>query len=334
MRDPIVSVVIPTYNRAHCLGDAIDSVLAQNFQDYELIVVDDGSTDETCGIMKAYDGRVKLIRQNNSGVSSARNAGIRAAGGEWIAFLDSDDTWEPDKLKVQVDDLQASPGAVAHMVDATIVVSDHEHISLFELRGIQEDFLRRPFRERPLCDVLKVQFFTSTWIVHRKAIKSAGYFDPGMKIYEDYDLLTRVAVEGAFIINGYQGVNMRRVGGSISLSDTHSENMLQSLLNLLQTYIHLKNDPRLTAEERKCVSRLIGGLQCEISTQHRSQRNISAALVALLQSVAAEPGLRSVARMFVHAVGAREFIDRLMHWRKKPGFRRQELGGEVGRIGR
>jgi len=92
MNAPIVSVIIPTYNRALCLGDAIDSVLSQSFKDYELIVVDDESHDGTDEVVKAYGEDVTLIRQENSGASAARNAGIRAAKGGWVAFLDSDDT--------------------------------------------------------------------------------------------------------------------------------------------------------------------------------------------------------------------------------------------------
>jgi glycosyltransferase involved in cell wall biosynthesis len=127
MPGPMISVVIPTYNRALCLRDTIDSVLAQSVQDFVLIVVDDGSADDTCEVVKGYGDRVKLKPQEYCGVSPARNAGIRAVNGEWVAFLDLDDTWEPDKLKVQVEDLQARPGAIARFVDATIIVSDQKY---------------------------------------------------------------------------------------------------------------------------------------------------------------------------------------------------------------
>lgn len=334
MRDLIVSVIIPTYNRAQCLGDAIGSVLAQSFHDYELIVVDDGSIDSTEEVVKSYGERVKLIRQENGGASAARNTGIRAAKGEWIAFLDSDDTWEPDKLKVQVNDLQAKPGAVAHMVDADIFVSDHEHVSHFELRGMHDDFLRNPVRERPLCDVLKTHFNTPTWMLHRKAVESAGYFDTRLRIFEDIDFLTRVAMEGPFVINCYSGTNVRRLSGSYPLSDLYKEQKLQFLANVLHTYNHLKMDPRLTAQEHQCVRRLIGGAQCEIATQHRKQRNYNSAFHALLRSVAEEPGLRSVARAILNAVAGQEFIDRLAHLRKKSVSRRSEQNRAAGRIGR
>ena len=101
---PIVSVIIPTYNRAEVIERALDSVLAQTYQDYEIIVIDDASTDQTCAVVEAYDDpRIRLIRSHaNGGAGAARNAGIVQAQGEYIAFLDSDDEWLAQKLAKQV----------------------------------------------------------------------------------------------------------------------------------------------------------------------------------------------------------------------------------------
>lgn len=110
--NPIVSVVIPTFNRGWILQAAVDSVLAQTFRDFELIVVDDGSTDDTAEILMSYGPALRVVRQGNAGVSAARNAGIRSAKGALIAFLDSDDRWLPDKLGCQVDFFNARPDAV------------------------------------------------------------------------------------------------------------------------------------------------------------------------------------------------------------------------------
>jgi len=105
MKNPTVSVIIPTYNRAHLVGRSIQSVINQTYQDFEIIVVDDGSTDNTEDIIKEFqkkDKRIKHIKHNkNKGGSAARNTGIRAARGEYIAFLDSDDEWMPTKLEKQ-----------------------------------------------------------------------------------------------------------------------------------------------------------------------------------------------------------------------------------------
>ncbi|MFC1826131.1 glycosyltransferase family 2 protein [Thermodesulfobacteriota bacterium] len=106
-----VSVIIPTYNRALMLKEAIDSVLAQDFQDFELIVVDDGSTDQTSEILNAYREDITVLHQHNQGVSSARNAGVTAASGSLVAFLDSDDLWLPRKLSHQIDFFIANPEA-------------------------------------------------------------------------------------------------------------------------------------------------------------------------------------------------------------------------------
>jgi glycosyltransferase involved in cell wall biosynthesis len=102
MASPLISVVIPAYNREHCVRQAVDSVLAQNFGDLELIVVDDGSTDGTVEILKSYGDKIRLICQKNAGAGAARNTAIRAARGKYIAFLDSDDRWLPEKLEVQM----------------------------------------------------------------------------------------------------------------------------------------------------------------------------------------------------------------------------------------
>ncbi len=106
---PAVSVVIPAYNAAWCVRKAIDSVLAQDFRDFEVIVVNDGSTDDTAAVLAGYGDAIRVIDQPNGGMSSARNAGIRAARGEFIAFLDADDWWLPGKLGRQVELLRGRP---------------------------------------------------------------------------------------------------------------------------------------------------------------------------------------------------------------------------------
>lgn len=104
-KKPTVSVIIPTYNRADCLPRSIDSILSQDYKEYEIIVVDDGSTDNTRQILQPYIDKelIRYIYRDNAGCAAARNTGIDAAKGDWIAFLDSDDRWLPDKLAVQME---------------------------------------------------------------------------------------------------------------------------------------------------------------------------------------------------------------------------------------
>ena len=104
-----ISAVIPVYNRAALIRRAVDSVLSQTVKPYEVIVVDDGSTDDTPRILAAYGDKLTVIRQQNRGVSAARNAGIKAAGGDWIALLDSDDEWLPKKLQYAREFIKQNP---------------------------------------------------------------------------------------------------------------------------------------------------------------------------------------------------------------------------------
>jgi len=110
---PLVSVIIPAYNATAFLGETLDSVLAQTYPNLEIIVVDDGSTDDTPDLLGSYGDRIRVLRQANSGQATARNHGAREAHGELLAFLDSDDLWDPDKIARQVELLDRFPTALA-----------------------------------------------------------------------------------------------------------------------------------------------------------------------------------------------------------------------------
>ena len=124
MRDALVSVVVPTYNRAYCVRQAVDSALAQTYKHVEVLLIDDGSTDSTKALIgQAYcrEPRVKYSYQENAGVSAARNHAIRVAQGEYVAFLDSDDEWKPWKLEVQM-------AVMAHLPKIGMVWTDMEAV--------------------------------------------------------------------------------------------------------------------------------------------------------------------------------------------------------------
>jgi len=116
---PIVSVIIPTFNRGWVIREAIDSVLNQTFGSFELIVVDDGSTDNTHDILAEYKDRITLIKQRNRGVSAARNRGMDVASGRFMAFLDSDDLWLPQKLSRQIAFFESNPAALICQTEET-----------------------------------------------------------------------------------------------------------------------------------------------------------------------------------------------------------------------
>lgn len=181
---PTVSVVIPIYNRAWALKGAIDSVLAQDFHDFEIVVVDDGSTDNTPEILESYQ-QICVVTQDHRGVSAARNAGIARAAGHLITFLDSDDLWLPGKLSAQVAFFNTHP-------DALVCQTEEVWIK----KGIRVNPKKRHKKysgmifERclELCIVSP-----SAVMMRRFLFDEIGGFDETLPVCEDYDLWLRVA---------------------------------------------------------------------------------------------------------------------------------------------
>lgn len=181
---PTVSVVIPAYNAAHCIRTALESVLHQTVAPLEILVVDDGSTDETADVVRRMGGIVRLLTQENGGPGAARNHGIREARGEWIALLDADDTWLPNRLERQLD----------HLADDVILVCSQ---SVDDVTQIQET-LQISFES--LWDNNLVG--TSTVLARRSAILEVGGFDTERSLIgvEDYNLWLKLAATGGRMI--------------------------------------------------------------------------------------------------------------------------------------
>ena len=182
---PKVSVIIPTYNRAVFLSEAIDSVLNQSFRDFELIIVDDGSTDSTPHILRRWEGRIRWMRQENSGVSRARNTGIRAARGRYLSFLDSDDLWAREKLEVQVGFLDANPHYGVCYTDE-VWIRRGRRVNPKKIHGKYSGWIFD--RCLPLCIISP-----SSVLMRREVLDAVGCFDERLPVCEDYDLWLRVA---------------------------------------------------------------------------------------------------------------------------------------------
>ena len=182
-----VSVVIPTYNYARYLPEAIDSALAQTHAPLEVIVVDDGSIDDTPGVLAAYGDRIRVIRQANRGAGAARNTGIAAARGEYVAFLDADDVWLPRKLELQMARFEADPGLGLVHCGAETVDDEGRHAG-FMINGLEgwvaADLLRLD-RE--------VMGPGSNIVVPRHVAEGIGGFDERLPPSEDWDFSYRIA---------------------------------------------------------------------------------------------------------------------------------------------
>ena len=181
-----VSVIIPTYNRAKKACRAVSSVLDQTFKDFEIIVIDDASTDDTIEKLKEFDNRIQVIRHSdNRGVSSARNSGINKAKGKYIALLDSDDYWLPEKLRVQTDFFNKNPDAV--------ILQARE---LWIRKGKRVNPAQKHLK--PSGDIfipsLKLCLVSPSAVMFKKSLlNEVGMFDEEFPVCEDYDLWLRIA---------------------------------------------------------------------------------------------------------------------------------------------
>lgn len=215
---PTVSVVVPTHNRADLIGDTLRSVLAQTFPDFEVVVVDNGSTDGTDRVVAVLkDPRIRYYWQQDSGLpANSRNVGIRMARGRYIAFLDSDDLWLPGKLALQIPYMDTHPGYAFTCTDAEVfpttnLLGRRNRISLMRRRSIR-DLMCGNFVQ------------TLTVVVRRDCLEAVGGFneDPRMKAAEDYDLWLRLGSRYSF--KYFRTVTARRRvhGGSLAGGDPAS----------------------------------------------------------------------------------------------------------------
>lgn len=203
------------YNGALYLREALDSVLGQSFSDFEFLIVDDGSTDDSCAIVKSYDdARIQLFQQKNTGVAGAKNLALRKAQGQWIAIIDSDDIWKAEKLQKQIDFLEANPEYVTVGTFAQIIDKDGNPLYVKrKVTGAQEisDYLE------------KGNIFTHSSVVfdRQKALELGGYYEKVKQYFVDYMLL-------------YQ---LNQLGKSENLAEP------LTLYRIVPTSLSAKNDP-------------------------------------------------------------------------------------------
>ncbi len=224
----LVSVILPTYNRAWTLKAAVDSVLDQDYPHIELIVIDDGSTDTTQDLLATYGDRIRVLTQVNRGVSAARNAGIRIAGGSLIALLDSDDTWDKRKISCQVDFFKAHPEAM---------ICQTEEIWIRNGKRVNP----KKRHQKPSGMIFEVSLHLclvspSAVMMRKDLFDRIGYFNEDFTVCEDYDLWLRVgAVLPVFLID--KPYTIKRGGHPDQLSGFHSQDKfrIRSLSALIES---------------------------------------------------------------------------------------------------
>ncbi len=209
---PRVSVIIPTYNRANYICEAIDSVLSQTYTDYEIMVIDDGSTDNTKGVLQPYSSKIKYLFQENRGIAAARNYGIRNSTGEFIAMLDSDDQWLPEKLKIQVATISSNPELAFVCSGSYVIDGDGKIIDIWKKS--------RKLNSETFDNLYKKDFvLTLTVLLRRTHFEAIDGFDDEYKVSQDYELWLRLAKRYKFYYINLPLAKYRIHGWNITLTN-------------------------------------------------------------------------------------------------------------------
>jgi glycosyltransferase involved in cell wall biosynthesis len=263
----MISVIIPTFNRAKLLVEAVDSVLAQRDvpEEVEIIVVDDGSTDNTCEVLETLAGKICCIRQEHSGVSRARNLGISKAGGEWIAFLDSDDLWLPGKLCAQMKFFSYRPEMLLCQTDE-IWMRNGKRIN-------PRKYHRKPSGHCFPLLLERCLVSPSSVVVHRTLFDLVGPFDESLPACEDYDLWLRVGCR--FPLGLVEKPLVVKRGG-------HSDQLSSTIANLdryrIEAILKLLDTVPLSAEQRNAAQKILDKKRRIYSAGCRKRGNLIEAL--------------------------------------------------------
>ncbi|MDP3288209.1 MAG: glycosyltransferase family A protein [Methyloversatilis sp.] len=277
MNTPHISVVIPAYNAAWCVARAIDSVLSQTWHDYEVIVINDGSTDETAAVLSGYRDRINVLTQKNAGLSAARNAGIAAARGEWIAFLDADDWWLPAKLDAQVELVRTCPNIGFCSTAALIVSPEGKTLERWDDAGANGEILRNIFVTNAT-----VAGSGSAVMARRSLFDQIGGFDTALRSLEDIDMWMRLAAVARYACVREPMTCIVRSPGSMS---RNREVMRSSAVNVMT-----KNRDLLGARDRGAFWRMaMAGVLADYAKWRYRDGERAAALFDLAEAFALAP---------------------------------------------
>jgi glycosyltransferase involved in cell wall biosynthesis len=249
-----VSVIIPTYNYGRYLGEAIESALKQTYPPLEVIVVDDGSTDGTPQVLAAFGGRVRAVHQGNAGVGAARNKGIAVARGEYIALLDSDDVWLPDKLELQMSRFAEDPSLGLVHCGCETFDDSGQTLSIW-LGGMEGRVADEMLRFAP--DVIKA---CSTIVFPRRVAEEVGGFDARVTPSDDWDFCYRVAARYPVGYVRKALLRYRQHGGGLHRNVGRMEAAMQ--LALAKAF-ESRDDPDLRKHAYGRMHRILAGCYFE-----------------------------------------------------------------------
>lgn len=247
----MISIIIPSYNCANFIQYAIESVLNQAYTNYEIIVVDDGSTDDTKAVLASIDDdRLIIVEQTNQGASAARNHGLKLAKGEFVAFLDADDQWFSHKLQKQAEVFEKYSDLIAVFSNFHITSVNNDIIST---DGIKQDYAIFKDEHKKLEDLFQRKedniykgcivnslfmgnfIKTSSFIVKRSALDKTGFFDPDLITQEDYDLWLRLSLLGEFAYIDEPLLNRSKRPGQLT-SDSNKLRIAEDVVTVVEKF--------------------------------------------------------------------------------------------------
>ena len=242
--DPLVSVIIPNFNYGRYLEDCISSVINQSYKNLEIIIVDDGSTDDSISIIEKFNTQVVLVKKDNSGVSDTRNIGVKVATGEYLTFLDADDTLEPTKIHDQMQLMKDSP---SELIYCGVNVVDSELNFLKILRPQYRGECSKLFFKYPTRAI--VLLASGSPLISRSLIEKVGYFDIQLNTSADWDYMRRLSFFTTIDFVDKPLINYRRHEKSMSansLSSYYSDNTLAVRKMLTDYSIWVKSRARIS----------------------------------------------------------------------------------------
>lgn len=281
------SVILPTYNRGATLIPALESVLTQTRPADQVIVIDDGSTEDPTPILAPYMDRIDFIRQDNGGVAHARNSAARQATGDWLTFQDSDDLWDPDHLAVAARDLaQADSDVVCHIGDVTYIGEGYRE----SLLGIKKMAFPADRAERvadPLGLVISGMTLQAA-AIRRDVFARLGGFDEEMRMLSDTALFCLLALEGPFMVTGHNMADILRAeGDTASITSMNRTKRLYAQQMRVRLLEPLVNRP-LSAAQRAQVMPRLSGARFRLA-QRMAETDMRAAWPLLLQAAREHP---------------------------------------------
>jgi glycosyltransferase involved in cell wall biosynthesis len=273
MNEPAFSVVIPSYNTAATIVPTVRSVLAQTFSEFEVIVADDGSTDSTVDVVSSLaDARVRVLDLDHRGAAAARNAGIAAARGRFVSFLDSDDLWLPRYLELMNATLERNPDAGFAFTDAWVVDAVTGRVR-------RTSVVRSPTAAAPpsdpgefLTSLIRINFVFTSASVRRAVLERVGGFDETLPAGIDYELWLRIAAHGFRGVRAPGLLAVYRAGRAGSISSSQRR-VVQGLIEVYRTVA--ERHP-VSADDRRLALELLAGRQEELAALNgdRSPRSV------------------------------------------------------------